>query len=85
VEVKEVDMFKGGSGGVQVRDRIIPHGFKRNSIFSPLLEKILVDSLHLVTWRFKIKQPSYYEHFPFLPFVSFRFAAKGGGIQGLCF
>ena len=28
VEVKEVDMIKGESGGIQVRDRLIPHRFK---------------------------------------------------------
>lgn len=52
VKVKKVDVFKGESGGVQVRDRLVTHGFKRNPISSPLLEKILVDSLHLVNWRF---------------------------------
>jgi len=89
VEVKEVDVFRGESGGVQVRDRLIPHRFKGKSIFPSLFEKVLVDSLHLVTWRFKIKQPSYYEHFP--PFPSFLFVLRlrllkrGGGIQGLCF
>lgn len=72
-----------------VGSRSVTDSYRTDSkeIPSFLLEerKVLVDSLHLVTWRFKIKQPSYYEHFPFLPFVSFRFAAEGGGIQGLCF
>jgi hypothetical protein len=37
VEVEEVDVVRGGSGGVQVRDWIISHGFKRKFIF--LLEE----------------------------------------------
>ncbi len=40
--------------------------YRTDSKESPsfLLEerKVLVDSLHLVNWRFKIKQPSYDEH-----------------------
>ncbi len=67
---------EGGGYGLKVGAvgfKFVVGSYRTDSKESPSFpleeRKVLVDWLHLVNWRFKIKQPSYYEHFP--PFPSF--------------